>query len=93
MSRWREISDEVIISVMSENQDLKGKDLRKKIREAYPFGERANWPYKMWLKRVRIHLGIDQPKKKVFSNDNYEQFDDVNDWYKDKIGAKPIGYP
>lgn len=26
---------------------------REAVREAYPFGERAYWPYKVWLARVK----------------------------------------
>lgn len=29
------------------------KDLRQIARDAYPFGERKHWPYKMWLKATK----------------------------------------
>lgn len=31
--------------------------LRKALAEAYPFGERANTPYKAWLSEIRRQLG------------------------------------
>jgi hypothetical protein len=38
--------------------------LRKALAEAYPFGERANSPYKAWLAEVRRQLGhpLNAPK-------------------------------
>ncbi|MFA7946504.1 hypothetical protein ACEK06_29280 [Pseudomonas brenneri] len=38
--------------------------LRKYLTEAYPFGDRANSPYKAWLSEVRRQLGhpLNTPK-------------------------------
>jgi hypothetical protein len=38
--------------------------LRKALANAYPFGERANAPYKAWLAEVRRQLGhpLNSPK-------------------------------
>ena len=38
--------------------------LRKALREAYPFNQRANAPYKAWLSEVRRQLGhpLNTPK-------------------------------
>ena len=38
------------------------KLLRKKLREAYPFGERKYWPYKVWLDEINTQLGLKPPK-------------------------------
>jgi len=76
MGRWRDASDEVIMAVIRENPDLNGKELRKKISKAYPFGERAMWPYKVWLSAVKFHLG-DKGLHHVLQH--------KNDWYKEKI--------
>jgi len=37
------------------------EDRVKAIRDAYPFGERAMHPYKMWLKEQRRYLARYQP--------------------------------
>lgn len=40
-----------------------------KLREAYPFGERAHWPYKVWLEEIRTALGyvnIRKPRSRKF---------------------------
>ena len=31
---------------------------RQALREAYPFGPRRFWPYKVWLQEVRYALGL-----------------------------------
>lgn len=37
--------------------------LRKALKAAYPFGERAGWPYKAWLDEIRYQIGGMRPKK------------------------------
>ena len=32
--------------------------LREAISEAYPFGERRNYPYRVWLDEVKKHLAM-----------------------------------
>jgi len=32
------------------------KEREKKLREAYPFGERRGWPYKAWLAARKAYL-------------------------------------
>lgn len=38
-------------------------ELRVKLREAYPFGDRAHWPYKVWLEEIRTALGYANTRK------------------------------
>lgn len=42
--------------------DMPFKERKKAIRAAYPFGERAYWPYKAWNKAVREYLRRYDPK-------------------------------
>jgi len=57
-SNWRDHSREVI-AVVTKEQGIENPDaLEKAIRAAYPFGERAHWPYKIWLSEVRTHMTI-----------------------------------
>ena len=39
------------------------KSLRKALREAYPFGEREYWPYKVWCDEIRSQLGLKKTTK------------------------------
>lgn len=55
---WRQLSLEVITKafteIRKENPGLKTSEIMKIIsREYYPFGERAYFPYKAWLKAIR----------------------------------------
>jgi len=51
-SRWRQTANKVIARVVKENPDLPEAELRNKISDAYPFGERAYYPYTIWLSAV-----------------------------------------
>jgi hypothetical protein len=72
---WRTESDRVIGNVLRDFEKAGGNrfalsaddkaSLKKQIDTAYPFGFRANHPYKAWLKArksVFISLGIIEPK-------------------------------
>lgn len=61
---WYEISCNVIRSVIESNPevDRKSPEMRKLVSEAYPFGERRMWPYKMWTKAVNAMLGPSDKK-------------------------------
>lgn len=56
-SQWRTRSRQVIARVMaSAPADATLPQVRRLLREAYPFGERAMHPYKMWCSEQRIAL-------------------------------------
>lgn len=60
-SRWREIANQVIAKVVADNPGLPEQELRKKLSEAYPFGQRQYHPYKIWLSAVKEHFQRKQP--------------------------------
>jgi len=62
-SRWREVANQVIAEIAAENRDLPDKELRTKISEAYPFGERAMHPYKIWLDAVKKYFEFKKKKE------------------------------
>ena len=56
-SQWREYSREVIRETLAELPATVTPDEAKKaISAAYPFGERAMHPYKIWLSEVRNQI-------------------------------------
>jgi hypothetical protein len=55
-SRWRHRANQIIALVVKENPNLSEHELRKKLSDAYPFGERKNHPYKIWLSAVNGYL-------------------------------------
>lgn len=55
-SRWRVWSRQVINNVVEGTEGKSREEVRKIISAAYPFGERAMLPYKMWLAEVKAYL-------------------------------------
>jgi hypothetical protein len=56
VGHWAKAADRVILPVIRDNPDLDRKSLKSLISAEYPFGTRAMFPYKQWLKRVKYHL-------------------------------------
>lgn len=62
---WRPIAARAIQEALKEarEQGLDEQQTEKHIDAAYPFGERAYHPYKIWLSEKRRWLGRVEPKK------------------------------
>lgn len=58
MSQWREDASRIIARVLKETAGQEENAIRKALRDAYPWGERSNHPYKMWCSEVRRQRGI-----------------------------------
>ncbi len=65
MGKWRDISLRVIAETIQRvgTDDLAA--LQVALREAYPFGERAYWPYKVWLREQRAALAALAPPRQL----------------------------
>lgn len=57
MSHWRNKSRKIIHRVLEDTKGQDAKAIRKALRDAYPFGERAMHPYKIWLSEIQIQTG------------------------------------
>ena len=57
MSSWRCVARPIIADVVRRVGLADRSALRKALRDAYPFGERAHWPYKAWLAEVKAQTG------------------------------------
>lgn len=55
-SYWRRRAAPVIAAVVEQHQGEDEQVVRAALREAYPFGERSMWPYKVWLDEIRKQL-------------------------------------
>lgn len=55
---WRSRARSIIADVIHRVGTSDPKALRAALREAYPFGERKNHPYKIWCHEVRLQLGL-----------------------------------
>ena len=56
MSNWRTYAADVIRKVIEKVGITDEKLLKKKLREAYPFGEKENHPYKIWLSECKNQI-------------------------------------
>jgi hypothetical protein len=59
---WREKSAEVITRVLLETRGQDEAAVKKALYDAYPFGERAYHPYKIWLDEIRRQRGVKTAK-------------------------------
>ncbi len=64
-SRWRTASRQFITEALAKGRalGLEGKALEKHVSAAYPFGERAMLPYKIWL---HVFAQLVRDSKKAF---------------------------
>lgn len=55
--KWRDHCRPIIAKVIEEHGTKDMKVLRRALREAYPYGERKNHPYKIWCSEINKQLG------------------------------------
>jgi len=63
---WRDHAKKVILQVIKENKGCDEKTMRKKLRDAYPYGQRAMHPYKVWCDQVNKTLVVLYSKNNLF---------------------------
>lgn len=56
-SKWRDVAKQIIAGVIKKVGLGDKKALRKALIDAYPFGERVNHPYKIWLDEIKMQTG------------------------------------
>jgi hypothetical protein len=54
---WRDRARPIIHRVLEENKGKDPKEIRKALREAYPWHERSMHPYKIWLDEIKVQTG------------------------------------
>lgn len=60
---WAHTADEVLAEIFVRGRPA---PTREQLRDAYPFSERRYWPYKVWLRQVKVwrlahSLGLSSP--------------------------------
>lgn len=50
---WRERAAPIIERVLAETARCTPRERRAALREAYPFGPKEYWPYKVWLSEIK----------------------------------------
>jgi hypothetical protein len=54
---WRDEARPIIARVIATVGTSNRKQLKAALREAYPWGERAYHPYRIWCNEIRVQLG------------------------------------
>ncbi len=65
---WREHARPIIAKVLADNKDKSDKEIKRVLRDAYPYGERARHPYKIWCDEIKVQRGL--KKSKTFIDPN-----------------------
>lgn len=60
---WREHCAPIIAQVIAEHPDEDVKTIRKALLEAYPYGQKAMHPYRIWCSEIRKQLGLRTKKE------------------------------
>lgn len=72
MKTWRERARPIITKVLKETEGKEEKEIVEALRNAYPFGERAHHPYKIWLDEIKVQRGKKRVKQEL-PNPNQEK--------------------
>ncbi len=78
MSTWRNRAEPIIRRVMEEHRDAPLVEIRRALKEAYPFGPRAYHPYKVWLDECRRQLAeLESKRNRKHDLDGLPLFDGI----------------
>ena len=59
---WRDEARPIIAAVIAKHPSADTNSLRKALRDAFPWGSRELYPYKIWCDEVRVQLGLKKKK-------------------------------
>ncbi len=51
---WRDHAAPIIAKVLKDTEGKTEKEIQHALRNAYPYGERAHHPYKIWLDEIKV---------------------------------------
>ena len=70
-SKWRRGCAPIIKQVLIDTKDFPEKEINKALCDAYPFGEKKYYPYRIWRDEIKIQRGLKEPPpKKEIENPN-----------------------
>lgn len=55
---WREHARPIIAKVLEETKGQTEKEIRKALRDSYPYGQRKRHPYKIWCDEIKRQRGL-----------------------------------
>lgn len=57
-SYWRTRVQPLVAKALQNAEGNSDKAFKRALLEAYPFGRRTGWPYKVWLDEIRRQRGL-----------------------------------
>jgi hypothetical protein len=71
---WRASAKPIIQQVLRETRGQSEKEIRKALKDAYPWGERNYHPYKIWCDEIRVQRGLKRSKSEIPNPDQTDLF-------------------
>jgi hypothetical protein len=65
---WRDLARPIIAEALRENEGKDESEIKKALKEAYPFGQRAYHPYKIWLDEIKVQRKLGRKVSKPDEN-------------------------
>lgn len=62
---WRDSARPLIAKALEETKGKTEQEIRKALRDAYPWGERRMHPYKIWCDEIKKQRGLKKRKSFV----------------------------
>lgn len=81
---WRDRARPIIARVLTETVGQSEPEIKRALRAAYPFGERANHPYQIWLSEIRIQRGLKKSPYKKGEKKQVESSAGQGDLFQEK---------
>ena len=60
---WRDSARPLIAKALDYSKGKSEQEIRKALRDAYPWGERRMHPYKIWCDEIKVQRGLKKSKK------------------------------
>ena len=60
---WRDSAKPLIAKALADSKGKTEQEIRKALRDSYPWGERRMHPYKIWCDEIKVQRGLKKPKK------------------------------
>ena len=84
MPTWREHCTPIIAKVIADNKGKTPKEIKNALFDAYPYGERARHPYKIWCDEVKRQMGTKVSNIHVADKNQIDLFDMIQEVEKQK---------
>lgn len=66
---WRDRASVVIAEVLERTKGQPEEVIAKALRDAYPFGARKWFPYKVWLDEIKVQRGLKPQRSGTAASD------------------------